>query len=1063
MKLDNIIYDVDSLATAISEQWNTESEAFKAIYPSDAATSLVNVFAAYGAMLQYLLTAALANCYTETAFSEKGIYQLAQTLGNNLHGNVSSQVQVNITKLNFFGTMVRIPKETVFEVSGKKFFNPSEIELPANTKTVTNITLIQGEKITVNKISNGIPNEKFYFSSDFKANHNYIEVYVNGEQWSVEESFLPYDENYILDPSEANVVVLKTDPDGRSYIKVGDNRLGIMPSSGSNIQIKYVSNDGADGNIDELNATGSLISQLIYMDNTGKQDQLNVELTTITTAYGGFSKQSLEILKQSSPYVFASGNRAIRRQDYNAMLQNKCGYLTSAVWGEYEEADKQGAYDSLMMNMVYYTGLKTFKEYPYFEVGTLSIDDESKFEALLYSRKGFLGSHSIRINNTTNTTEPSIVFQDNNGKGLLFINNDEFDPRDDLLDDWTDSTESDYIAYIDTPAIVDEGTGYYENEILVVKNTNNEIRIQITEANNAGEVISYKILDDRATKDWAAENHSNVFTCDGEGGLEITLGFRQEYYSSFITTNDNIEGAINVHPIRDARSNTSDTAYYQSLFTPTLLNPVQIFIDFGSRTESITGIKFKAAPEGIFPGTFAMFATNDASASRENIRNNPAWVKVIPRVNLTNPSSNEIANHWTNWLATNCFSENIDNPGIYEWSSYRYYVLEFYSLEENNNISKLMSIGKMKIQYKKDSSTIEYNNNSKITLNFPKAGDPAPEPINDLINSDEYPLFKYNLETSGLTYENNYRNDNVLAYKYNINSNDYLIFIVKIIDIANNVYEYSLLNHNYLEGEVNVNITNEDLLTVYYLEKEEIVNPGSGYDLDDILILQTTDTLTNIPVKIKVTNINNHSTGEVSSYDILDNISVGTQYNGTYNAIGGHGSGLQVKIKAISKSGYYEGTTNIPGTGGKINISSEENLQVEASFIGNKIDSNDILYLDQPIINKYNHFTTFLEFKQPEITQIGITAYVKIVKNAPITSGIILQNVKNNIAKLFEITPDYIGKGLKLSDIYKAITNTKYVEWAKIVEPTDNVDVIMNGILIHSYINVIEDTSTIYG
>ena len=33
MKLDNIIYDVNSLAKAIAEQWNTESEAFKAIYP----------------------------------------------------------------------------------------------------------------------------------------------------------------------------------------------------------------------------------------------------------------------------------------------------------------------------------------------------------------------------------------------------------------------------------------------------------------------------------------------------------------------------------------------------------------------------------------------------------------------------------------------------------------------------------------------------------------------------------------------------------------------------------------------------------------------------------------------------------------------------------------------------------------------------------------------------------------------------------------------------------------------------------------------------------------------
>ena len=53
MKLDNIIYDVESLATAITQQWSTESETFRAMYPSDTSEALVNVFSAYGAMLQY--------------------------------------------------------------------------------------------------------------------------------------------------------------------------------------------------------------------------------------------------------------------------------------------------------------------------------------------------------------------------------------------------------------------------------------------------------------------------------------------------------------------------------------------------------------------------------------------------------------------------------------------------------------------------------------------------------------------------------------------------------------------------------------------------------------------------------------------------------------------------------------------------------------------------------------------------------------------------------------------------------------------------------------------------
>ncbi len=212
MKLDSIIYDVDSLAAAIIEQWNNESASFKAMYPSDTAVSLVSVFAGYGAMLQYMLLGAVANCYTTTAFSKAGIYQLADTLGNNLHGNISAQVTVSMAKKNFIGIQTIIPAKTQFEIRGKKFFNPTAIVLPATSSAVEDIVLVQGEILTVTQTSSGIANEKFYFSSDFKANHNYINVYVNGEEWDVASSFLDYDKNYVINTSVLNMVVLKTEP-----------------------------------------------------------------------------------------------------------------------------------------------------------------------------------------------------------------------------------------------------------------------------------------------------------------------------------------------------------------------------------------------------------------------------------------------------------------------------------------------------------------------------------------------------------------------------------------------------------------------------------------------------------------------------------------------------------------------------------------------------------------------------------------------------------------------------------------------------------------------------------
>ena len=338
MKLDSIIYDKDTLASTLTQQWLTDSPMFTSMYPSETTTALVNVFAAYGAMIQYCLISAMANCYTDSAFSDRGIYQLAVTLGNSIHGNNSSTVRVKMTKNSLIGVDTNIPAGTQFKINDKLFFNPKEIAFPASLDTVSDIVLLQGERLQANFVTTGTPAERFYFASDFKCNTNQVSVTVNNEVCSVSDSFLDYDKSYITSDKEMNVVVLRTDADGRSYIKLGNNQLGNLPPAGSTVQVTYISNDGSNGNIGEIDAEGKLTSELIYTDGNGNQKNLDVTISTLTTAYGGFDTQSIESLRYTSPYVFASGHRAIRRQDYRAILQSQCGYITSNVWGEYEEA-----------------------------------------------------------------------------------------------------------------------------------------------------------------------------------------------------------------------------------------------------------------------------------------------------------------------------------------------------------------------------------------------------------------------------------------------------------------------------------------------------------------------------------------------------------------------------------------------------------------------------------------------------------------------------------------------------------------------------------------------------
>lgn len=1397
MKLDSIIYDQDTLASALAQQLQTESPAFSAMYPSSTATALVNGLSAYSSMLQYCLIAALANCYTDSAFSEAGVYQLAETLGNNLHGNSPAQVTVDITKTNFQTMRITIPANTQFEINKKKFFNEFPFIIPANSNVAKDIVLTQGERLEVNTTSSGIPYERFYFSSDFKASSTNVEVFVNGVQWQVVDSFLEYDKGYVLDVNDMNRVILRTDPEGRSYIKVGDGQLGTLPPPESAITIKFTVNDGENGNIQETNLEGTMVSLLRFIDSQGNEDYLQTTVITTTTAYGGFNKQSIATLRHTSPYVFASGHRAIRRQDYRAILQNECGYLTSQVWGEYEEANMVGAYDSLMMNMVYYTGLKSFESYDYFNIGNLT--SQNRFEGSLLSNKGFWGSYSIKIEDLKNSAS-RFLMQDTDAKGIMFLNNEYLDSRDSLLPEWI-AYSADNGCTISLEEITNSGTNYKVNDVLQVdvksyieengieidNNTVkvnylkedranieinkevNEISIKINDAYLPNGIGSFKHFQNLGTHTITEEHFNNIkrsgsadvnrqeaLICgvvsddltnlselvlvdydsaesgsfnnttavlvydkaenkiglrndDNTWNKNILLPFAKVEYSktenggvgssleigkitSFNTigyfgnvlfalpgaiavtpagrsgttmnkkeipvngvllysanqnknglyaslrgaeikaetdisynsavnlnydaagtvydycvfgkydvingkiqnfelnetfavptnlplylqvtnVNSNTGGVLNAkvltkysaneyiydllslsgvtlktfgntagencvvrlnitpipkwseisgdtktlkhvivstndktgvnasathkNDIKNVRSDLPDSSYYQSLWEPTLNSPIQIRLNYGPTNareaqdgidlgkRRISAIRFKAADPSIGPfiGTVAMFgykgeATLSTSIDYSNIRNSEEWDCIIERTYLTNPYYN--GTQWTDWIATNLFTGDNDtqNKPVFRNDGYKYYVIEFYSCEDTvDSELKNLTIGKMKILYDEDSSFIYYNQNSRVDLNFPSIGSPgavnpprgdrSPSTIDGyltdaLINNttsqgNNFPLYSYDVTIKNANASNGYVNGNTLAYTYvNSYTKKEMVFLVKITNAANGDYTLTLDGSPVLAGTEEINTAapiSLDNLPTYTLSQAdiEIVNPGAGYRLNDKILVEGTNSST--PIILQVTRVN--TAGNIMTVAPVSALIVGGTFEGTFECSNSEGSlagyGATVNLTPMSNSS---------GTGATISISSGSNISAQASFYGNRIDSANINRLDQPIIDQYNHFTTYLEFKQPAIKHVNLVLKVSLSNKANINNTLIIQNIRTNIQKLFEITPDYIGKGLKVSDIYKAVMKTEFVEWCKVLLPMDNIETQKNELLIPADIQITEDVSS---
>ena len=1008
MKLDSIVYDYSSLQASIAKALNDESPSFKAIYPSDTATSLVNLFASYGAMINYQLVSAMANCYTETAYSEAGIYQLAETLGNRLHGNISSEIHVSIERLNLKGMQnVVIPAGSKFIVGDLSFFNPDAVIFPLSGDTAHNILLIQGTLQTAEYITSGISNERFYFCDNFKCNTNRVKVYVEDEEWETTDTFLPY---VITDEStenETKMVVLKTDPDGRTYIKFGNNTNGIIPSSGSKVKIEYVSNEGANGNLNNTDVNIILNTPIFYTTQQNEKIKLDVSIEAVTTASGGFDTQSLDVLRESSPFVFGSGQRAVRRNDYKAMLLNKCGYLTCNVWGEYEEAAINGGYDKIMMNMVYYTGIKSIQQYTAQPMETIDISldnilvDSSKeyFDVYgnLENARGFFGSYIIELSSYTLDNSPiSVKYRDVYGTGILTcdpsINQDLNDFETDIypINDWT---VDDYVINVNADGIIGNNKYQISTNQDEIKNTSDE--------------------------HYVAEQDPKSL---------ILSGIDHEYKSSGKRNNQSI--VINF-----------DT-------------PFQIRVDYANPV-AISSFAFKRPDDPNnyrrFPRKFAIYATkSDVFAPDlrdviyENVKNNTKWVKLTGIKTIENELE---ANEYSDWITTSTYDPNTST-----------------SLEE-------------KVDVKPHSN--EYPNGQRLIPGDPDYDATHPYKYklvqitgitNDYswiinlngenISSTDYTIIP-STTTDGTTYlqfENRSITDtDILVVYATVNDWDkYKHYVIEVYELhdaslpyrSRNQVAISQIKAFYKDRASVINYTGNNFVTL-----KIPIAPDSGNLSNKRLCLP--DNMAFYSYEIEVSGLNQdngYETGDILRYEITGDDGNNYTFELTITNVGKGTFEPTLKINSgvatptlrgrasieVSEADFTSARPDPSKPGAKITIESTATLKMTGTYTGNYYSNVDIQASDLPTINKYNHFTTYLEFKQPRIKNVSIEVTLEYENVS--TYQTVKANVVKAIHSLFDLKPFSIGKTLNISDIWKAINEVAGVKRFIVTNPTNNID-----------------------
>lgn len=222
------------------------------------------------------------------------------------------------------GVNIELPKFFSFSGNGIYVVTDSINTLLQGTNYL-DINCVQGEPFVVNFVAEGNNFEEKDILDDSIEN-NLFTLTVNDVEWKCVNSLYEYgDEDLVY---ELN---MKPDLSGLT-IRFGNDIYGRKLNNGDIVKFQYISTKGADGNIYTNNIIDTVESQAF--DINGKPVKLYV--TNTTSIVGGKDYPSIDEIRELSPKVYQSGDRASSVDDYETLIKQFAYISKIEVWGAYE-------------------------------------------------------------------------------------------------------------------------------------------------------------------------------------------------------------------------------------------------------------------------------------------------------------------------------------------------------------------------------------------------------------------------------------------------------------------------------------------------------------------------------------------------------------------------------------------------------------------------------------------------------------------------------------------------------------------------------------------------------
>lgn len=352
-----ISFDYESILNRLRNNLSTKSEHSDILYFGANAKILESISQESAYEMQYDEYLTRENWW-DLARNSSSLLVMSPMHGYKVPRKIGATGTLKVGTSEDFDTppinIVNIPKYTEFS-NGETFFVATNDYQISTSSNYIEINVKQGKAQSNTFTALGNPFETYLIENNAVEN-SLFDLYVNGVLWE--------EVNYLFDYSGEDLVYeIRTLPDFSGIeIKAGNGTFGKQFQTGDTVTLQYIETLGIDGNV-EATDNVTTVESVVY-DTTG----LAVDLfcTNESSLSGGRNEATLEEIREASPKVYQTGDRATSKDDYKFIIQNFDYVNKTNVWGAYEYLEDNDlspfTYISSEENLVHLAVLNTSNE-----------------------------------------------------------------------------------------------------------------------------------------------------------------------------------------------------------------------------------------------------------------------------------------------------------------------------------------------------------------------------------------------------------------------------------------------------------------------------------------------------------------------------------------------------------------------------------------------------------------------------------------------------------------------------------------------------------------------------